>query len=90
MYSERPLPDAMLARKRVRELAERTSSGTLVRLFWLQGTRELWVEVREPEFDVTIVIPVEPEHALEAFHHPHAYAAGHTVRAQVAEPLAGS
>jgi hypothetical protein len=50
--------------KRTRELAERTSNGTLVRLFWLEGTRELWVEVCEPEFDVTFVIPAQPEHAL--------------------------
>ena len=74
-------------RPRTRELAERASSGTLVRLFWRQGTRELWVEVWEPEFDVTIVIPAEPEHALEAFQHPFAYAAAHGVRPR-AEPLA--
>jgi hypothetical protein len=74
-------------RKRTRELAERTSSGTLVRLFWRQGTRELWVEVWEPEFDVTIVIPAEPERALEAFHHPYAYAASHGVIPRAA-PLA--
>jgi hypothetical protein len=59
---------------RIRELAERTSNGTVTRLFWLQGTRELWVEVREPELDATIVIPAEPECALDAFHHPYAYA----------------
>jgi hypothetical protein len=64
-------------RSRTRELAERTSSGTLVRLFWRQGTRELWVEVWEREFDVTIVIPAEPEQALETFHHPYAYEGGH-------------
>ena len=75
-------------RKRIRELAERTSNGTLMRLFWLQGTRELWVEVSEPEFDVTIVIPAEPERALEAFHHPYAYAAAHSVLPLGAEPLA--
>ena len=74
-------------RKRTRELAERTSSGTLVRLFWRQGTRELWVEVWEPEFDVTIVIPAEPEQALEAFQHPYAYAASDRVVPR-AEPLA--
>jgi hypothetical protein len=74
-------------RKRTRELAERTSSGTLVRLFWRQGTRELWVEVWEPEFDVTIVIPAEPERALEAFQHPYAYAASHGGIPR-AEPLA--
>jgi hypothetical protein len=74
-------------RKRIRELAERTSSGTLVRLFWRQGTRELWVEVWEPEFDVTIVIPAEPEQALEIFHHPYAYAASLGVLPR-REPLA--
>ena len=61
-------------RKSIRELAERTSNGTLMRLFWLRGTRELWVEVFEPEIDVTIVIPAEPERALETFHHPYPYA----------------
>ena len=75
-------------RKRIRELAERTSNGTLMRLFWLQGTRELWVEVSEPEFDVTIVIPAEPERALEAFNHPYAYATAHSVLPLGAEPLA--
>jgi hypothetical protein len=59
----------------IRELAERTSNGTVTRLLWLQGTRELWVEVREPEFGETIVIPAKPERALDAFHHPYAYAA---------------
>jgi hypothetical protein len=58
----------------IRELAERTSNGTLTRLFWLQGTRQLWVEVYDPELDETIVIPAEPDRALEAFHHPYAFA----------------
>ena len=70
---------------RTRELAARRSGATLVRLFWRQGTRELWVEVWEPEFDVTIVIPVEPERALEAFEHPYAYAASHDVIGHSAE-----
>ena len=61
-------------RESIRELAERTSNGTLMRLLWLQGTRELWVEVYEPEFDLTIVIPATPERALETFNHPYAYA----------------
>ena len=61
-------------REPIRELAERRSNGTLMRLLWLQGTRDLWVEVYEPEFDVPIVIPAEPERALEAFRHPYAYA----------------
>jgi hypothetical protein len=30
-----------------RELAERVSNGTHVRLLWRQTTRQLWVEVRD-------------------------------------------
>jgi hypothetical protein len=60
-------------RQRSRELAERSSSGTRVRLLWRQGTRHLWVEVREPD-DRMLAIPVPPERALEAFHHPYAFA----------------
>jgi len=67
-------------RESIRELAERTSNGTLTRLFWLRGTRELWVEVYEPEIDVTIVIPAEPELALETFRHPYAYASAGSSR----------
>jgi hypothetical protein len=58
----------------IRELAERTSNGTLIRLYWRQGTRDLWVEVWEPELDVTIEIPADPKRALDAFHHPYALA----------------
>jgi hypothetical protein len=72
----------------IRELAERTSNGSLMRLLWLQGTRELWVEIHEPELDITIVIPAEPERALEAFHHPYAYAAARNSLPQAAEMLA--
>jgi hypothetical protein len=65
-------------REPIRELAERTSNGTVMRLFWLQGTRELWVEVYELEFGLTIVVPTKPERALETFHHPYAYATADT------------
>ena len=47
-------------RKCIRELAERTANGTRIRLYWLQGTRELWVEIWEPELDVTIEIAADP------------------------------
>lgn len=59
---------------RTRELAERASSGTRVRLLWRQGTTQLWVEVREPGIDQALAIVVPPERALDAFHHPYAYA----------------
>ena len=63
-------------RQRIRELAARASNGTQVRLFWRQGTKLLWVEVRESD-DQVLAIPVRPERALDAFHHPYAYAGGH-------------
>jgi hypothetical protein len=65
--------EAMSSRPRSRELTERSSSGMRVRLLWLPGTRHLWVEVREPD-DRVLAIPVQPERALDAFHHPYAYA----------------
>jgi hypothetical protein len=87
MYCELPTAEATTpTRKHIRELAERTSNGTLMRLLWLEGTRELWVEIREPELDVTVVIPAEPERALEAFYHPYAYVAD-SAFPQSAEPL---
>jgi hypothetical protein len=61
-------------RESIRELAERTSNGTMTRLYWLEGTRQVWVEVYDRELGETMVIPAEPERALEAFHHPYAFA----------------
>jgi hypothetical protein len=61
-------------RPRSRELAARASNGTQVRLLWGQRTGLLWVEVREPDTDRALAIPVPPERALDAFHHPYAYA----------------
>lgn len=67
---------------RVRELAERASSRTQVRLLWRQGTRQLWVEVREAD-DRVLAISVPPARALDAFHHPYAYAATHRLLRRV-------
>jgi hypothetical protein len=44
-----------------RELAERVSNGTHVRLLWRQATRQLWVEVRDADSDRTAAIPVQSE-----------------------------
>jgi hypothetical protein len=63
-------------RARSRELAERMSSGTRVRLLWRQGTKRLWIEVEEPDRVLAILVP--PERALDAFHHPYAYAGPHS------------
>jgi hypothetical protein len=68
------------ARNGRRELAESTSNGELVRLYWLHGTREVWVEVYDSELDLTIVIPAEPDRALDAFRDPYLYASGAPLR----------
>jgi len=60
------------------ELAERASNGTRVRLLWRQGTTLLWIEVRGPDNDRALGIPVQPEQALGAFHHPSAHAGTHS------------
>jgi hypothetical protein len=86
MCHERATEAATPTRTPVRELAERTSNGTLVRLLWLQGTSELWVEVSEPELDVTSVIPAEPERALDAFYHPYA-SSGNRLRSRATPEL---
>ena len=77
-------------RRPIRELAERTSNGTRVRLLWRQGTRHLWVEVREPATDHSLAIPIPPERALDAFYHPYAYAGARTVPSARPEPLSAS
>jgi len=56
-----------------RELAERMSSGTQVRLLWRQGTKQLWIEIREAATDRALRVRVQPELALDAFRHPYAY-----------------
>lgn len=76
-------------RRRIRELAERTSNGTRVRLLWRQGTRHLWVEVRESATDLPLAIPIPPERALDAFYHPYAYAGAHSPGARP-DPLSAS
>ena len=71
----------------VRELAERSSSGTCVRLLWLHGTTVLWVEVREQDTDQALAILVPPERALDAFHHPYAYARSHDLLPPAESPV---
>jgi hypothetical protein len=61
------------ARSCTRELAERWSSGTHVRLLRRPRTRQAWVEVPEP--DDRVLILVQWEQALDAFITPYAYAA---------------
>jgi hypothetical protein len=58
-----------------RELAQRISNGIEVTLFWNQRTNEITVEVVDFHSGEALQVPVDGDAALEAFHHPYAYAA---------------
>ena len=55
-----------------RELARRVSGGIEVALYWSPLDNSTTVEVWQATSDETLVLPVPPEHALEAFYHPFA------------------
>ena len=61
----------------VRLLAERESSGVLVRLFWDDAARacdrQIVVEYADCNEDVAFTIYPPREHALDAYYHPNAY-----------------
>jgi hypothetical protein len=55
-----------------RELASRVSGGIEVTLYWSPLDNGTTVEVWDARSEETIVFPVPPERALEAFYHPFA------------------
>ena len=55
-----------------RELARRVSGGIEVALYWSPFDNSTTVEVWQATSDETLVVPVPPERALEAFYHPFA------------------
>jgi hypothetical protein len=62
---------------KMRLLAERESSGVLVRLFWDDTARacdpEVVVEYEDRSQDVIFTLYPPGKHALDAFYHPNAY-----------------
>ena len=56
-----------------RELAHRSSNGIEVRLFWNPADNGVTVAV-DDVYGAAFELTVAPEHALDAFHHPYAYA----------------
>jgi hypothetical protein len=58
-----------------RELAYRTSRGIDVTLLWNAETGELTVTALDSSTSELLELPTEPEHALDVFNHPFAYAA---------------
>lgn len=60
---------------RIRELAARQSDGVEVRLLWDEASDAVSVVVADVLDGASFEVPVEPEHALDAFNHPYGYAA---------------
>jgi hypothetical protein len=59
-----------------RELDSRTSDGIHVRLLWHPEDDQVSVAVNDTKTGVAFELPLhESEPALDAFHHPYAYAA---------------
>lgn len=57
-----------------RELAHRASNGIEVSLFWIKPTNRVSVEVFDANLDEGFELEVDGHYALDAFHHPYAYA----------------
>lgn len=58
---------------RMRELAHREGHDIDVALFWRPEDNSLVLLLVEVPTGVLFEIPVEPDDALDAFHHPYAY-----------------
>jgi hypothetical protein len=68
-----PDPDTM--DKNTTELAYRQGAGIEVTLLWQRTNGELTVSVTDTASGDSFELPVPPDEALAAFHHPYAYAA---------------
>jgi hypothetical protein len=58
-----------------RELARRSAAGLDVVLYW-HGADTVTVFVHDANTGEELELAVDATHALDAFHHPYAYAAG--------------
>jgi len=61
-----------------RELAQRTSDGIEVTLFWSQSSDSVSLEVLDSRSGERLAFDVDRRAALDAFNHPYAYAAERT------------
>ena len=68
-----PEPDTM--DQDTAELAYRRGAGIEVALLWHRMTGELTVSVTDAASGASFELPIAPDEALTAFHHPYAYAA---------------
>jgi hypothetical protein len=63
------------ATPKIRELAARESDGIQVQLLWHPVENVLTVSVEDARLGDRFQLAVSPDRALDAFHHPFAYAA---------------
>jgi hypothetical protein len=66
---------AMSTTPSARELAVRENDGLRVQLLWHPGENALTVSVEDSRVGDRFQLAVAPDRALDAFHHPFAYAA---------------
>lgn len=64
-----------MAAKRTRELDFRVNDGLEVRLLWHPETNEITVKVYDAKTGDDFDLDVDATDAMDAFHHPYAYAA---------------
>jgi hypothetical protein len=63
----------------LRELAHREQDGLQVTLFWNSHSNKVSIEVLDECDESSFLIPVASHSALDAFHHPYAYASANDV-----------
>jgi hypothetical protein len=73
---------------KLEELAHRSSNDIEVVLFWGPARNQIVVEVLDHGSGVAFEVAVPPECALDAFHHPYAYASSLGVEYEVLLPNA--
>jgi hypothetical protein len=68
-----------MASEQTRELDYRAGDGLEVKLLWSPQTNQLSVTVFDSKTGDDFKLEVSSSEALDAFHHPYAYAANHGV-----------
>ena len=82
------MAETITYQNRRRELAHRSSNGIEVTLLWGPSTGEVVVEVIDHSAAEAFELAVPSENALDAFHHPYAYAAMRGVEYEAQLPQA--
>jgi hypothetical protein len=68
------MPPTTTTRAAAKEIAHRAADGVEVTLFWSRRTKRVFLRVRDERSGDEFELIVPSSHALDAFHHPYAYA----------------